>query len=108
MKKLIVIGICILVVGLMARDVFAQAQFTIDDANPASLVLTPDECTTVTIRLNPGVVIDDPLITGGFFLEFDSTQVSVGVSPYDGANGPAGPWDSVRPQTRRSGPPEDF
>jgi hypothetical protein len=98
MKKFIVIGICIMVVGLVAGDVFAQAQYTIDNANPQPLELTTGECATVTIRLDPAGVINDPLLTGGFSLVWDSTQVSVnestGVAVYDGLNGPAGPWDS--------------
>jgi hypothetical protein len=72
------------------------ATYLINGSNPLALTLEPlppNDCTTVSISLDPAGVINTPLITAGFWLEFDVSQVAVvSVTAADDASG--GPWDS--------------
>ncbi len=71
---------------------FAQAEYTIDGANPLALALDTGNCQTVFIALDPGGVINIPLVQAGFWLVYDPNQVTVGdVIPWDWNHG--GPWD---------------
>jgi hypothetical protein len=75
-------------------QVYAQ-EYLINGSNPLALDLEPgppNDCTTVSISLDPQGVIDTPLITAGFWLVFDTSQVLVtNVAAADGEV--PGPWD---------------
>ena len=96
MKKLLALWMFILVCFLMSGTAFPQAEYLINGANPSALTLEtvpPNDCATVTIALAPGGIINTPLITAGFWLVYDPSQVSVNdVAVYDGTILPA-LWD---------------
>ena len=92
MEKLLVIVAFVLVMISIPGAAFGQAQYLIDGANPLALTLDTTTCQTVTIALDPGGVINTPLIQAGFWLAYDPTQASIGeVVIYDWDHG--GPWD---------------
>ena len=92
MKKLFPFWAIVLLVPLAAGSAFAQAQYLVDGANPLALALDTGTCQTVTIVLDPGGVINTPLVQAGFWLAYKPTQVSIGeVVIYDWDHG--GPWD---------------
>ena len=95
MKKLSAIGIFVLVFASISGTAFAQAQYLIDGANPLALTVDTGTCTTVTIAIDPGDVIDEPLISAGFWLVFDLLHGFVrDIAVYDGELLPA-LWDPV-------------
>jgi hypothetical protein len=94
MKKLLTI-MCAVVL-LCGVTAVQAAQYTINGVNPYDLTLEtipPNDCTTVTIALDPGTEITTPLLTAGMWITFDPAVVSVtDVQVYDGALTPA-LWD---------------
>jgi hypothetical protein len=95
MKKLFPFWTIVLLVPLAAGSAFAQAQYLINGTNPLDLHLEtvpPNDCTYVTIIIDPSDVITTPLVQAGFWLAYDPTQASIGeVVIYDWNHG--GPWD---------------
>ena len=92
MKKILAIGIFVLVFASISGTAFAQAQYLIDGANPLALAVDTGTCQTVTIILDPSDVITTPLVQAGFWLVYDPDQLTIGdVIPWDWNHG--GPWD---------------
>jgi hypothetical protein len=95
MKKLLSVGIFFLVMAIMSGTAFAQAQYLINVENPLALTLEtspPYDCTTVTIEIDPGGIINTALITAGCWLQFDVSQVALNsLAAADGTV--SGPWD---------------
>ena len=84
------------VVLLCGVTAVQAAQYTINGANPFDLtleIIPPNDCTTVTIAIDPGAEITTPLITAGFWIIFDPAVVAINnVAVYDGEVAPA-LWD---------------
>ncbi len=94
MKKLSVICMFFLVFASLSGTAFAQAEYIIDGINPLVLALDTGTCQTVFIALEPGGIINTPLVQAGFWLVYDPAQVTIGdVVPYDWNNG--GPWEPM-------------
>jgi hypothetical protein len=94
MKRLSAVGVFILVIALMPGSVFAQAQYLIDGVNPLALNLVtvpPNDCQAVTIALDPGGEITTPLVSGGCWITWDTSQVAI--VNVDAIEYPDGPWD---------------
>ena len=94
MKKLLAIGLFILVCSLMSGTAFPQAEYLINGVNPSPLVLEtvpPHDCATVTITLDPGGEITTPLVSGGCWIIWDTSQVAI--VNVDAIESPEGPWD---------------
>jgi hypothetical protein len=88
MKRLSAIWMFIIVFSLISDNAFAQTQYLIDGANPASV----SEDHSVTITLDPAGIINTPLITAGCWIEFDATYINItNVVAADSDVG--GPWD---------------
>jgi hypothetical protein len=67
-------------------------EYQINGANPLALTMDTGTCQTVSITLDPGGVIDTPLITAGLWLNYDVSQVLV--TSLAAADGEVpGPWD---------------
>ena len=67
--------------------------YLMNGSNPRYLGLDPTECVTVTISLDPNSHINTPLITAGFWLVYNVSQISINnVAVYDGELAPA-LWD---------------
>ena len=93
MKQLLVIWTFVLIFIQVSGTAFAQAQYQIDGVNPFYLIVYPLECETVTVAIDPGGTIANPLITAGFWLSFDPTKVYINSSAaYDGSVSP-NLWD---------------
>ena len=96
MKKLYAIGMFVLVFALMPGNAFPQTQYLMNGMNPLPLNLEtspPNDCATVTIEVDPGGIINTPLITGGCWIIWDTSQVSV-ANLVAADSDAGGPWDS--------------
>ena len=92
MKKLLSLWTIVSIIPLVAGSAFAQAQYLVNGANPLALVIDTGTCQIVTIDLDPGGIINTPLVQAGFWFAYDPAQVSIGeVVIYDWNHG--GPWD---------------
>ncbi len=77
--------------GLTVNQLFAQ-EYLVDGKNPLNLQMDSGTCRTVTILINPDGVINTPLITGGCWITWDASQVTIKeVVAADTDAG--GPWD---------------
>jgi hypothetical protein len=95
MKKLLTIGMVILLFAIMSGTAFAQAQYLIDGENPLALTLEtvpPNDCATVTIELDPGGEINTFLLTASCWIDFDENQVLITNLVVADADA-GGPWD---------------
>ncbi len=108
MKKLSVVLMFGLVMGLMAGPAFAQSycQDVLETGNPGGRTTGLKTCDTVNPEtLNPGdtfsidiwaTEIPEPIISSGFEMFYNPAQVSLlSVQAYDGVDIAGGPWDGT-------------
>ena len=94
MKNPVTLWLTILALALMSGTAFPQAQYLIDGVNPLALNLVtvpPNDCQTVTITLDPGGEITTPLVSGGCWITWDTSHVSI--ANLVAITTPDGPWD---------------
>ena len=90
MKKFFSI-MCAVALVVCAAPAFAS-QYTIDGSNPLDLQLDVGSCQTVSIALD-STGINTALITAGFWLIFDASQVTLGTVNAADTSVIPGPWD---------------
>ena len=105
-KKLSVTCACIVLLVLAAVPAAAQISYCkdfLETGNPGgwseSLKTFDEEWTlgqneTIAMDIWINDVPEPQMLTAGFFITYDPAMVVIeNVEPYDGANGPEGPWD---------------